>query len=90
MQQQTLTLSLKNGKGARSGESLSNAWSVSDFNSSANWSAADNSAKIDPGDTVYFSGTITSELAPKGSGKSGNYVTLDGLESGNYDALSGG
>lgn len=78
------------GKGARSGESLSNAWSVPDFNSSANWSAEENSRKIDPGDTVYFSGTITSKVDPQGSGASGNYVTLDGLESGDYDAISEG
>ena len=88
----------QNGNGARSGKSLSNAWSVSDFNSSSNWSSTDNSSKIDPGDTVYFSGMITSQVAPpKGyGGTSGNYITLDGWQGGtcnpvaDHDAVSGG
>jgi hypothetical protein len=68
------------GAGYRTGKSLANAWSVSDFNSSANWSKIDHPDRIDPGDTVYFSGTITSALYPQGSGSSGNSITLDGYE----------
>ena len=78
----------QNGNGARSGVSLGNAWSVSDFNSSDNWSTTDNPTRIDPGDTVYFSGTITSTLRPEGSGSSGNYITLDGYEAGDCDPIN--
>jgi len=78
----------QNGNGARSGQSLGSAWSVSDFNRSANWSISDNPNRIDPGDTVYFSGTITSTLYPQGSGSSGKYITLDGYESGNCDPIN--
>ena len=78
----------QNGNGAKSGQSLGNAWSVSDFNNSSNWSTIDNSNKIDPGDTVYFSGTITSQLLPKGSGSSGNVITLDGYQAGDCDPLN--
>jgi hypothetical protein len=68
----------QNGTNYHNGISLSNAWSVSDFNSLSNWSTIDDANKIDPGDTVYFNGTITSQIAPKGSGTSNNYITLDG------------
>ena len=54
----------QNGNGDRSGENLDNAFSVSDFNSSTNWSRTDHSSRIDPGDTVYFSGTITDRVNP--------------------------
>ena len=55
----------QNGNGARNGKSIPNAWSVSDFNSSANWSINDDSDRIDPGDTVYFSGSIKTGLIPR-------------------------
>ena len=42
------------GAGNRKGTSLSNAWSVTDLNDSANWSSTENASKIDPGDVVYF------------------------------------
>ena len=77
----------QNGNGAKNGQNLGNAWSVSDFNNSANWSATDNSSKIDPGDTIYFSGTITSQLLPKGNGSAGNQIILDGYQAGNCDPL---
>ena len=88
----------QNGNGARSGKSLGNAWSVSNFNNSANWSSTDNSNKIDPGDTVYFSGTITTSiiLPAAVSGKAGSYITLDGWQGGtcnpvaNHDATTFG
>jgi hypothetical protein len=76
------------GAGYRTGKSLANAWSVSDFNSSAKWSTIDHQNRIDPGDTVYFSGIITSTLYPQGSGSSGNYITLDGYEAGNCDPIN--
>ena len=68
----------QNGSGDRSGKSLLNAWSVSDFNSASNWSTTDHTNKIDPGDSVKFYGTITSQIEPKGSGTNDNYITLDG------------
>ena len=77
----------QNGNGAKNGQSLGNAWSASDFNNSANWSATDNSNKIDPGDTVYFSGTITTRLTPKGSGSAGNTIVLDGYQAGDCDPI---
>ena len=70
----------QNGQGSRSGKSLPNAWSVLDFNNSVNWSATDDSDKIDPGDTVCFSGKITSTIDIKGSGSSGKYITFDGKD----------
>jgi hypothetical protein len=80
----------QNGSGARSGSSLSNAWAGFDFNSSANWSTTDHANRIDPGDTVYFSGTITSRVEPPEGygGSSGNYVTLDGWEGGTCDPVA--
>ena len=68
------------GAGYRTGKSFSDAWSASDFNNSDNWSTIDHPDRIDPGDTVYFSGTITSALYLQGSGSSGNYITLDGYK----------
>lgn len=64
------------------------AWDVADFNSSANWSTTDDINKIDPGDTVYFSGTITSQIQPAGSGTSGNVITLDGYYAGSADPIN--
>ena len=81
----------QNGNGAKDGKSLVNAWSVSDFNSSANWTTTDNTNKIDPGDTVYFSGKITEEqvTVPNGyGGTAGNYITLDGWQGGTCDPVA--
>jgi hypothetical protein len=78
----------QNGAGARNGASLSDAWSISDFNNSANWSRSNDIGKIDPGDTVYFSGSFVTKLTPRGSGVSGNYITLDGYEAGDCDPLN--
>lgn len=79
----------QSGAGSQNGTSLANAWSVSAFNNSSNWSTTENASKIDPGDTVYFSGTFTDEVKPAGSGTSGNYITLDGWEGGSYNATDG-
>ena len=80
----------QNGKGARTGVNLANAWSVSDFNASANWSETDSTKRIDPGDTVYFSGTITSQIVPpkRYGGAPGKYITLDGWEGGTCNPVA--
>ncbi len=77
------------GSGSRDGSSAANAWSVSNFNSSGNWSTNEISTKIDPGDTVYFSGKITTSIRPAGSGMPGKYITLDGYKAGNATPLNG-
>ncbi len=80
----------QDGAGSMDGSSSGNAWRVSDFNDAANWNTAANTndKKIGPGDTVYFSGTITSDAIPKEGGTAGNLITLDGLSSGDGDPLS--
>jgi hypothetical protein len=79
----------QSGAGGQDGTSLANAWAVSDFNTAGNWDvdvADDN--KIGPGDTVYFSGTITGVTTIQGSGLSGNVITIDGYEAGDCDPLN--
>ena len=78
----------QNGNGVRSGKNSSNAWSVSDFNNSRNWSSNENTEKIDPGDTVYFSGTINSRIFPAGSGSNGKPIILDGYAPGDCDPIN--
>ena len=80
------------GAGHRTGKSLADAWSVSDFNNSSNWSTTDHTNKINPGDTIYFSGTITSRIKPPEGygGSSENWVTLDGWEGGTCDPVANG
>ena len=63
-------------KGTNDGSSCANAHSASWFNTSANWGYG--STQIGPGTTVHLCGTITSDLIFKGSGTSGNYITVDG------------
>jgi hypothetical protein len=70
--------------------SCAGAWDMSDFNTAANWSVGEDAAKIDPGDTVYFTGTFTIGGLPQGDGTSGNQITLDGYYAGDYDALNEG
>jgi len=77
------------GAGSQNGKTLSDAWSVSAFNSTSKWSSVDDPAMIDPGDSVYFSGAFLSKLYVQGSGKSGFFITLDGTDAdlgygGNY------
>jgi hypothetical protein len=78
----------QSGAGSQNGTSLANAWAVSDFNTAGNWDVdvADDNL-IGPGDTVYFSGTITTEVLPKGGGTAGNPIILDGYEAGDCDPL---
>ena len=63
-------------KGTNDGSSCANAHSASWFNTSGNWGSG--STQIGPGTTVHLCGTITSDLTFKGSGTSGNYITVDG------------
>lgn len=60
----------QSGAGAGNGTSLGNAWSVASYNASSAPTA---------GDTVYFSGTITSTVTPgsSGTGTGANRLTLD-------------
>jgi len=58
----------QSGAGSGNGTSLGNAWSVSTFNASSTPAA---------GDTVVFSGTITSTVSPNKGGSSGNPITLN-------------
>jgi hypothetical protein len=80
----------QSGAGAKDGSSVSNAFSVSQFNTASNWDSVVNSdnGKIGPGDSVFFSGVITSSIKPQGSGKAGNYIVFDGYEAGDCDAIS--
>lgn len=80
----------QDGAGSKTGLDIGNAWSVLDFYDSANWDTSENPNKIDPGDTVYFSGTLTYGVwTPQGfGGSSGNYVTLDGWEGGTCDPVA--
>lgn len=79
---------IESGAGAMSGKSLANAWRVSDFNSSSNWDTSENVDKIDPGDTVFFSGTITSEIKIAGDGSASGTITLDGYEAGDCNMIT--
>ena len=65
--QATTWYATQSGAGSGIGTSLGNAWSVSQFNSS-------NTAA---GDSVLFSGTITSTVIPHNSGSTNNPITLD-------------
>jgi len=58
----------QSGSGSKDGSSLANAWSLATYNSSSQPSG---------GDTVFFSGTITSTVVPNTSGSSGKVLTLD-------------
>jgi hypothetical protein len=58
----------QSGAGSQNGTSLANAWSVAQYNA--------NSAPAG-GDTVLFSGTITSQIVPNTNGNSSNRLTLD-------------
>jgi len=64
-------------------------FSAADFNNASNWSATEDISKIDPGDTVYFSGTISTRLYPKKDGTSGHPIILDGYQAGDFDPWGG-
>jgi hypothetical protein len=60
----------QSGAGSKNGTSVANAWSVAGFNASSAPTG---------GDTVYFSGTITSTVTPgsNGTGNGASRLTLD-------------
>lgn len=58
----------QSGAGGQNGLSLQDAWSVADYNASSTPAA---------GDTVFFSGTVTSTVIPNTNGASGNRLVLD-------------
>jgi hypothetical protein len=68
------------GAGLKNGTTLDNAWSISDFNNSSNWSAIDSEKTINPGDTVYLSGVFTDSFDVKGSGAPGEHIVIDGSD----------
>ena len=70
--------------------SSGNEWSMAEFNSSSKWSATESATKIDPGDTVNFSGSFTTALQiPTGyGGLQGLPVYLDGWAGGDCDMLA--
>lgn len=70
----------ENGAGSKNGLSIENAWSISDFNNSSRWSSEDNPSLIDPGDTIYLSGTFTKSFIPRGSGTENNMIVIDGTD----------
>ena len=80
----------QSGTSPYDGKAAGSAWRVSDFNTASNWDSSDNADKIDPGDTVYFSGPITTTIQVQGSGTAGNYITLDGYEAGECDPIGTG
>jgi hypothetical protein len=66
----------QSGSGSTTGTSCTNARPIAFFESAANWGGG--AGKIDPGDTVFFCGTITeATIGPGGSGSSGLPVVLD-------------
>ena len=67
------------GNGNRSGESIGNSLSASDFNNlSGDYS----------GDTFFFSGTFTTRLTPKVEGSTEGHVIIDGYQAGDCDPLN--
>jgi len=81
----------QSGTGNRDGSSAANAWAVSDFNATT---------KPTGGDTVFFSGTLSTGLNPSANGTSGAQLLLDlkgatvsttvTINSKSYLTLSGG
>lgn len=64
----------ESGAGAQTGVDAANAHSAAWFNTAANWGGG--AGEINPGDTVVFSGTITSQLTVQASGTAGNVITF--------------
>ena len=74
------------GSGDDSGDSLANAMPVADYNS------GDLDASTDPGDTIYFCGTITTAIVVTEGGSAVSVLTLNGAcsdEEGTDVTLSG-
>ena len=78
----------QNGAGLHTGRNVANAWSVTEFQNSANWSTYNSvDGKIGPGDVVYFSGNFTSRPTVMLGGNANGSVTLDGFEAGETDPV---
>lgn len=78
----------QSGAGSKTGRSLSNAWALSNFNNTANWStvkAVD--GKIGPGDVVFFNGNFTDRVIITRGGSSAGSITLDGFANGDCSPL---
>ena len=71
----------QNGNGVRSGNSLGNAMSASDFNALRGTGYA--------GNTFFFYGTFTTRIVVKNiEGTSGHPITIDGYEAGSCDPVN--
>lgn len=68
----------ESGSGKHNGLSYLNSLSAEDFNDPASWSSINNRSRIDPGDTVYVCGTVTTSLIVPLSGKKGKPITIRG------------
>ena len=66
----------QSGAGAQDGTTQAKARPLSYYGNVLNWGGG--GTKIDPGDTVCLTGTITGALTPQGSGSAGNVITIDG------------
>lgn len=67
----------QSGNGLANGTTDVNAWAVSSFNNSTNWSStADTIGKISPGDTVLIIGSISSSLVVQGNGSLNSPITI--------------
>lgn len=64
----------QNAVGAANGADCADAYGAALFNASRNWGPAAN--QIGPGTTVHLCGTITTALTARGSGVSGNPITI--------------
>jgi hypothetical protein len=62
----------QSGNGDGDGSSYANRMSM------ANYISGNLDASLDPGDTIYLCGTITTEFDTRESGSSGNQITLNG------------
>jgi hypothetical protein len=75
----------QNGAGSKNGTSVENAWQNPSGVGSIynNWgSSCPDASKVCPGDTVKIIGTLTEGFEVRGSGTSGNYITITQNSSG--------
>ena len=79
----------QNGAGSKNGRSLVDAWALSSFHNTANWSTSKAiDSKIGPADVVYFSGNFTDRVVVTHGGSSAGSITLDGYEAGDCDPIN--
>lgn len=65
------------GSGTLSGTTEENAWPITAFNTSTNWSTAGTAGKISPGDTVMLYGALSGGWTNWGSGRSDAKVRVE-------------